>query len=75
MTNDLCKHFLILWASVGVMVPITSFGHSLIHGALNKASDFGFMGLAMGMFDLTSTGIIAAIIISVFLSLIFEPKD
>ncbi len=66
---------IILWAGGGAMVPITSFGHSLIHGALAKASDFGFMGLAMGMFDLTSTGIIAAIIISFFLSLIFEPKD
>lgn len=66
---------IILWAGGGAMVPITSFGHSLIHGALTKASDFGFMGLAMGMFDLTSTGIIAAIIFSFFLSLIFEPKD
>lgn len=66
---------IILWAGGGALVPITSFGHSLIHGALERASDFGVMGLAMGMFDLTSTGIIAAIIFSFFLSLIFEPKD
>lgn len=65
----------ILWAGGGALVPITSFGHSLIHGALQKATDFGFMGLAMGMFDLTSTGIIGAIVISFFLSLIFQPKD
>jgi stage V sporulation protein AE len=47
----------------GALVPITSFGHSLIHGALEKALTNGPMGLAMGMFSLTSVGIIAAIII------------
>ena len=66
---------LVLWAGGGALVPITSFGHLLIHGALEKASEFGFMGLAMGMFDLTSSGIISAIVISFFLSLIFNPKD
>ena len=59
----------------GALLPITSFGHSLIHGALDRASDFGVMGLAMGMFDMTSVGIVSAIIFSFFLSLIFEPKD
>ncbi len=63
------------WAGGGALVPITSFGHLLIHGALEKAGDFGFMGLAMGMFDLTSTGIISAIVISFFLCLFFKPKD
>ena len=65
----------VLWAGVGALVPITSFGHLLIHGALEKAAEFGFMGLAMGMFDLTSSGIISAIVISFFLSLVFNPKD
>lgn len=65
----------ILWAGGGALVPITSFGHLLIHGALAKAFDNGFMGLVMGMFDLTSSGIIAAIVFSFFLSLIFKPKD
>lgn len=65
----------VLWAGGGALVPITSFGHLLIHGALEKAAEFGFMGLAMGMFDLTSSGIISAIVISFFLSFIFNPKD
>ena len=39
----------------GALVPITSFGHSLIHGALEKAQDFGVIGLLMGMFDLTAS--------------------
>ena len=65
----------VLWAGGGALVPITSFGHLLIHGALEKANEFGIIGLAMGMFDLTSSGIISAIVISFFLSLIFEAKD
>ena len=66
---------IVLWTGGGALVPITSFGHLLIHGALEKASEFGIMGLAMGMFDLTASGIISAIIISFFLSLIFKPRD
>lgn len=65
----------VLWAGGGALVPITSFGHLLIHGAIEKANDFGLIGLAMGMFDLTSSGIISAIVFSFLLSLIFKPKD
>ena len=65
----------VLWAGGGALVPITSFGHLLIHGAIEKASEFGIIGLAMGMFDLTSSGIISAIVFSFLLSLIVEPKD
>lgn len=65
----------VLWAGGGALVPITSFGHLLIHGALEKAEEFGLIGLFSGMFDLTATGIISAIVISFFLSLIFNPKD
>ncbi len=59
----------------GALVPITSFGHSLIHGALQKANDFGIIGLLMGMFDLTATGITAAIIFTFIFSLFFSSKD
>ena len=34
----------VLWAGGGALVPITSFGHLLIHGALENAAEFGFMG-------------------------------
>ena len=63
------------WAGGGSLVQITSFGHLLIHGVLEKANEFGIMGLAMGMFDLTATGIISSIVISFFLSFIFKPKS
>ena len=66
---------LVLWAGGGALVPITSFGHLLIHGAMDTVNNFGVMGLFMGMFDLTSSGIVAAIVFSFVLSLIFQPKD
>ncbi len=59
----------------GALVPITSFGHSLIHGALEKANSFGVIGLLMGMFDLTSTGITAAIIFTFIFSLFFKARN
>ena len=59
----------------GCLVPITSFGHSLIHGALHEAHKSGFLGLLSGMFDLTASGIVAAIIFGFFLTLIFKAKD
>ena len=65
----------VLWAGGGALVPITSFGHLLIHGAMDTVNNFGTMGLFMGMFDLTSSGIVAAIVFSFVFSLIFKPKD
>lgn len=65
----------VLWAGGGALIPITSFGHSLVHGAMESASNNGFIGLLLGMFDLTASGITAAIVFSFILSFIFKPKD
>lgn len=59
----------------GAQLPITSFGHSLIHGALARAESLGFMGIFMGMFDLTAAGITSAIIFAFVLTLFFKPKN
>ena len=59
----------------GALVPITSFGHSLIHGALAKASDMGIMGLLMGMFDLTAAGISSAILFAFLVAIFFKPRS
>ena len=59
----------------GAMIPITSFGHSLIHGAIAKSNSLGLVGILTGMFDLTAAGITSAIIISFLLALIFKPKN
>ena len=66
---------LVLYCGAGAIIPITSFGHSLIHGALAKAEEMGFIGLLTGMFDLTATGITAAILFSFLLLLVFKPKN
>ena len=66
---------IIKYVGGGAQLPITSFGHSLIHGALAKASDMGFIGLLTGMFDLTATGITAAILFSFLLLLVFKPRN
>ncbi len=67
--------FFIMKCGGGALVPITSFGHSLIHGALTKAETTGFVGLLMGMFDLTASGITSAIIFAFVFTLFFKPKD
>ena len=59
----------------GALLPITSFGHSLIHASLSKANTDGVIGLFTGLFDLTAGGIAFTIIISFFVTLIFKPKD
>ena len=59
----------------GALVPITSFGHSLLHGALASASENGYIGLFSGMFNLCATGITAAIFFAFIFTLIFKPTD
>ena len=67
--------FLIAKVGGGALLPITSFGHSLIHGALLAAESHGIIGLLMGVFDLTAAGITAAIIFTFVFTLIFKAKD
>lgn len=66
--------YIVLYAGAGALVPITSFGHLLIHGAMEMAGDMGFLGLAMGVFNLTAAGISVAIVCAFLLSLIFKPR-
>ena len=66
---------IIKYVGGGALLPITSFGHSLIPGALASANSNGFIGLLMGMFDLTAAGITTAIIFSFIFTLIFKPKN
>jgi stage V sporulation protein AE len=66
---------LLLWAGGGGLVPITSFGHLLVHGAMAKVSNANIMGLFTGMLNLTAAGITSSIIFSFFFALIFKPRD
>ena len=59
----------------GALIPITSFGHSLMHGAMAATEEYGIFGIAMGMFDLTAAGISAAILFAFLAAMIFKPKS
>ncbi|REJ08980.1 stage V sporulation protein AE [Halobacillus trueperi] len=65
---------LIEFAGAGATVPITSFGHSLLHGAMEQADEHGFIGVAVGIFELTSAGIASAILFGFIVAVIFKPK-
>lgn len=65
---------LIDWAGAGATIPITSFGNSLTHGALAEAEKHGWVGVLTGMFEVTSSGISAAIVFGFIAAFIFKPK-
>ncbi|MDW7673536.1 MAG: stage V sporulation protein AE [Bacillota bacterium] len=65
---------LIKFAGGGATVPITSFGNSLVKGALAEAERNGLVGVITGIFEVTSAGISAAIVFSFLAALIFKPK-
>lgn len=64
----------VLYCGAGALIPITSFGHLLIHGAMDIAGEMGPMGLAFGIFNLTSAGISVALVAAFLLCLVFKPK-
>ena len=65
---------IVLYCGAGAIIPITSFGHLLIHGAMDIANENGVMGLALGIFNLTSAGISIAVVVSFFLAILFKPN-
>lgn len=65
---------IVLYCGAGAIIPITSFGHLLIHGAMDIAGEMGTLGLAFGIFNLTSAGISVAIVVAFLLCLFFKPK-
>lgn len=72
-----CYNFydrLIKVAGAGALLPITNFGHSLVHASLEKANEIGYLGIFTGIYNKTAGGIALAITISVFFALIFKPK-
>lgn len=64
----------IKFAGAGATVPITSFGNSLVHGAMQELKLHGAIGIITGIFEVTSAGISAAIIFSFLAALVCRPK-
>lgn len=65
---------LIDFAGAGATIPITSFGNSLVNGALQEADQHGLVGVLTGMFEITSSGISAAVVFGFIGALVFKPK-
>lgn len=65
---------LVLYCGAGAIIPITSFGHLLVHGAMSSVNQVGLSGLALGIFDLTSAGISVAVFMAFIMAIIFKPK-
>ena len=65
---------LIDFAGAGATVPITSFGNSLVNGALAEAETTGIIGILTGIFEITSAGISAAIIFGFIAALLVKSK-
>lgn len=65
---------LIKFAGAGASVPISSFGNSLVKGALSEAKRDGVIGVITGIFEVTSAGISSAIIFGFLGALFFKPK-
>lgn len=67
--------FFVEKCGAGAMVVITSFGHLLIHGALEATKTDGILGLLTGMFSLTTSGIVSTIVSAFLVSILFKPKN
>ncbi|TDT51330.1 stage V sporulation protein AE [Fonticella tunisiensis] len=65
---------LVKFAGAGASVPISSFGNSLLKGAILESQQNGIIGALTGIFEITSSGISAAIVFGFLASLIFKSK-
>ena len=65
---------LIKFAGAGASVPISSFGNSLVKGALVEAKRDGIIGVLTGIFEVTSAGISSALVFAFLAALFFKPK-
>ena len=63
------------FAGAGAFIPITSFGNSLTHGAMAEAEIHGWVGLLTGMFEVTSSGISAAILFGFIGAFLFKSNS
>ena len=66
---------IINFAGMGASIPITSFGHSLMHATMEKISESGILGILNGMFDMVTPGISFTIFISFVVAIIFKAKS
>ena len=65
---------LIDFAGAGATVPLTGFGYTLAHGAIEAVKSDGLLGAFTGGVTSGAGGISAAVFFGYFAALIFKPK-
>ncbi|GIN10721.1 stage V sporulation protein AE [Shouchella clausii] len=60
-------------AGAGATVPLTGFGYSLVHGAMEEGAR-GLFKITDGVFEIASTTIVFSILFSVAAALFFKPR-
>ena len=65
---------LIDFAGAGATVPLTGFGYTLAHGAIEGAKSDGILGAFTGGVIASAGGITAAVFFGYFAALLFKPK-
>ena len=62
------------FAGAGAMVPLTGFGYTLAHGAMEAARSEGILGAFTGGVVASAGGIASAVFFGYLAALIFKPK-
>ena len=62
-------------SKVGASLPITSFGHSLMHAGMEGVTQKGILAVASGLFNMTSIGITSAILFAFLIAITFKPRS
>lgn len=62
------------FAGAGATVPLIGFGHLLYQGVKDAVDESGLLGLFMGGFTASASGISAALIFGYLASWVFKPK-
>lgn len=65
---------LIELGNAGALLPITSFGNSMVKASVEGLETSGFLGIFTNLFSTTSAGISFAIAISFFFALLIKPR-
>lgn len=66
---------IVQFGGAGAYLPITSFGHSLMHATMLEVEKNGLLGIGQGMFTMTAAGITTAIFAAFIVAIVFKPKS
>lgn len=58
----------------GALIPISSFGHAVVHGVIEEINRSGFIGIFTGIFNKVNVGITSSIVFAFLIGLTVKPK-